>query len=246
MKKNLRKAIVAICGAVMVCGFANAQGDVTIILEAHDVWKDGSGYQMLLDKNHNTFGTIIPEQGPFTNDCNVPSDLFKEFEYKIPADADPSCTPTHMVVDGEVSIKIPAGTYDYVIAAPEKGKRIWIVNDKGTGKSRADDFVFEAGKTYRFLVKMFGGNDGVDLTVTGGTGIAEVKSTSVALSVYPNPVSDILYLTSDKPANSIRIYDIHGQEVIHVTDANSINVAGLPAGVYIVNADGKMARVVKE
>ena len=54
MKSIFRKAIVAIFGAMMVCGFANAQGDVTIILEAHDVWKDGSGYQLLLDKDHNT------------------------------------------------------------------------------------------------------------------------------------------------------------------------------------------------
>ena len=56
MKSIFRKAIVAIFGAMMVCGFANAQGDVTIILEAHDVWKDGSGYQLLLDKDHNTYG----------------------------------------------------------------------------------------------------------------------------------------------------------------------------------------------
>ena len=60
MKSIFEKAIVAIFGAMMVCGFANAQGDVTIILEAHDVWKDGSGYQLLLDKDHNTFGTAFP------------------------------------------------------------------------------------------------------------------------------------------------------------------------------------------
>ena len=248
MKSIFGKAIVAIFGAMMVCGFANAQGDVTIILEAHDVWKDGSGYQLLLDKDHNTYGTVFPKSGYWTKDCNVPADLFKEFEYKVPADADPSCTPKHMVVDGEVTIKMPAGTYDYVIAAPEKGKRIWIVGDKGPDKSRADDFVFEAGKTYRFLVKAFGGYDGVVLTVTGGgTGVEEVKTAPAAvLSVYPNPASDVLYITADKPAHSIRVYNVYGQEVAQATDANSINVANLPAGVYIVNADGKIARVIKE
>ena len=153
-----------------------------------------------------------------------------------------------MVVDGEVTIKMPAGTYDYVIAAPEKGKRIWIVGDKGPDKSRADDFVFEAGKTYRFLVKVFGVYDGVVLTVTGGgTGVEEVKTAPAAvLSVYPNPASDVLYITADKPAHSIRVYNVYGQEVAQATDANSINVANLPAGVYIVNADGKIARVIKE
>ena len=247
MKSIFRKAIVAIFGAMMVCGFANAQGDVTVILEAHNVWGDGSGYQLLLDKDHNTYGTVIPEKQPLTQDCNVPADLFKEFEYKVPTDADPSCTPKHMVMDGEVSIKIPAGTYDYVIAAPQAGKKIWIAGNGGTGKGRADDFVFEAGKTYRFLMKMFGTNDGVELTVTGGgTGVEEVKTAPAVLSVYPNPASDVLYITADKPAHSIRVYNVYGQEVAQATDVNSINVANLPAGVYIVNADGKIARVIKE
>ena len=247
MKSIFRKAIVAIFGAMMVCGFANAQGDVTIILEAHNVWGDGSGYQLLLDKDHNTFGTAFPESGYWTKDCNVPADLFKEFEYKVPADADPSCTPKHMVVDGEVSIKMPAGTYDYVIAAPQKGAKIWIASDKGTGKGRADDFVFEAGKTYKFKIKFFGMIEGVELTVEGGgTGVEEVKPAPAVLSVYPNPASDVLYITADKPAHSIRVYNVYGQEVAQATDANSINVANLPAGVYIVNADGKIARVIKE
>ena len=249
MKSIFRKAIVAIFGAMMVCGFANAQGDVTIILEAHDVWKDGSGYQLLLDKDHNTYGTVIPATGNFTENCNVPTDLFKEFEYKVPTDADPSCTPKHMVMDGEVTIKMPAGTYDYVVAAPQAGEKIWIAGNGGTGKSRADDFVFEAGKTYRFLMKRFGSGDGVEFTVTnsGGTGVEEVKTAPAAvLSVYPNPASEILYITADKPTHSIRVYNVYGQEVAQATDANSINVANLPAGVYIVNADGKIARVIKE
>ena len=145
------------------------------------------------------------------------------------------------------TIKIPAGTYDYVIAAPQANAKIWIAGNGGTGKGRADDFVFEAGKTYRFLMKMFGSNDGVELTVTGGgTGVEEVKTAPAVLSVYPNPASDVLYITADKPAHSIRVYNVYGQEVAQATDANSINVANLPAGVYIVNADGKIARVIKE
>ena len=80
----------------------------------------------------------------------------------------------------------------------------------------------------------------------GGTGVEEVKDTPAVLSVYPNPVSDILYITTDKPARSIRVYNVYGQEVAQATDANSINVANLPAGVYIVNADGKIAKVIKE
>ncbi|MBF0976912.1 MAG: T9SS type A sorting domain-containing protein, partial [Bacteroidetes bacterium] len=41
-------------------------------------------------------------------------------------------------------------------------------------------------------------------------------------------------------------YNVYGQEVAQATDADSINVKNLPAGVYIVNADGKIAKVIKE
>ena len=97
-------------------------------------------------------------------------------------------------------------------------------------------------------MKRFGSGDGVEFTVTnsGGTGVEEVKTAPAVLSVYPNPASDVLYITADKPAHSIRVYNVYGQEVAQATDANSINVANLPAGVYIVNADGKIARVIKE
>ena len=80
----------------------------------------------------------------------------------------------------------------------------------------------------------------------GGTGVEEVKDTPAVLSVYPNPVSDILYITTDKPAHNIRVYNVYGQEVAQATDADSINVKNLSAGVYIVNADGKIVRIIKE
>ena len=168
--KNTYAAIVALFVALLAMPTTmQAQGTATIILEAHDVWADGSGYQMLLDANHNTFGSTIPTSGPLTSDCNVSANLYDAFEYKIPAAADPSCTSTNVLVNGELSITIPAGTYDYCITNPSAGEKIWIVGDGGPDQSRADDFVFEAGKTYRFLIKKFGSGDGVELTVTGGT-----------------------------------------------------------------------------
>ena len=79
----------------------------------------------------------------------------------------------------------------------------------------------------------------------GGTGIDEAKD-SPALAVYPNPVKDVLNIASDKPVHSIRIYNVYGTEVAHATDTNSIDVSHLPAGVYMVRADGKVTRIIKE
>ena len=79
----------------------------------------------------------------------------------------------------------------------------------------------------------------------GGTGIDEAKGLP-ALAVYPNPVKDVLNIATDKPVHSIRIYNVYGTEVAHATDTNSVNVSHLPAGVYMVRADGKVARIIKE
>ncbi len=79
----------------------------------------------------------------------------------------------------------------------------------------------------------------------GGTGIDEAKGLP-ALAVYPNPVKDVLNIATDKPVHSIRIYNVYGTEVAHASDTNSINVSHLPAGVYMVRADGKATRIIKE
>ena len=79
----------------------------------------------------------------------------------------------------------------------------------------------------------------------GGTGIDEMKGLP-SLAVYPNPVKDVLNIATDNPVHSIRIYNVYGTEVAQVTDTNSIDVSHLPAGVYMVHADGKVTRIIKE
>ena len=74
------------------------------------------------------------------------------------------------------------------------------------------------------------------------TDIADA-SAEQALTLYPNPVADVLYLSAT--ARTIRIYNIYGIEVAHATDTDRIDVAHLPAGVYTVNADGTVAKMVK-
>ena len=142
-----------------------AKAQVTIILEAHDVWGDGTGYQLLLDADHNTYGTVIPESGGLTTSGDAPASVYAEFEYKVPVNADGSLTTTNMVYDGSATITIPAGTYDFCITNPTPGDRMWIAGG-GIDPTRADDYVFVDGSTYHFLMVQNGSNDGCQLTVT--------------------------------------------------------------------------------
>ena len=74
------------------------------------------------------------------------------------------------------------------------------------------------------------------------TDIAEA-SAEQALTLYPNPVADVLYLSAT--ARTIRVYDMYGTEVAHATDTDRVEVSHLPAGVYTVRADGTVAKMVK-
>ena len=139
------------------------EGYSRVTLTAGDVWGDGSGYQMLLDADHNTYGTIIPEQGGLTTSGNATAATYAEFEYKIPENADGSLTTTNIVFNNSVTILIPAGTYDWCITNPSPGDRVWIASSAGNVGGRQDDFEFEEGKNYEFIVSLDGTGDRVDV-----------------------------------------------------------------------------------
>ena len=145
---------------------------VYVTLTAGDVWEDGSGYQMLIDADGTAYGDIIPETGGLTTSGDASAAVYEEFEYKIPENADGSLTTSNIILENSVTIEIPAGTYDYCITNPTPGDRVWIASDNGGAGGRADDFVFEAGMEYEFVVSLHGSNDGVELTV--GPGAIEV------------------------------------------------------------------------
>ena len=87
---------------------------------------------------------------------------------------------------------------------------------------------------------------GADIHTTGSydcsTAVAEA-ATEPSLTLYPNPVADVLYLSAT--ARTIRIYNIYGIEVAHATDTDKVEVSHLPAGIYTVKADGTVAKMVK-
>ena len=150
-------------------------GDATIILTAGDVWGDGSGYQMLLDDTHSLYGSTIPTSGALSSACSGNDAIYAQFSHKIPTNADGNCTTSNIVINNSVTITVPAGTYDWCITNPTPGDRIWIAASNGNVGGRYDDYVFEAGNTYEFTVSLFGSNDGVNVTITGGSKLNQPK-----------------------------------------------------------------------
>ena len=144
------------------------EGYASITLEAHQVWNtdpdnpDYSGYQMLLDADATAYGVEFEAaggSGTFAGD-------YANFEYKIPENADNDLETENIVYDGEVTILIPAGVYDYVIVNPTPGDRLWIAAQNGSAGGRGDDFEFRSGCAYRFLITLnSSGNDNTDVEI---------------------------------------------------------------------------------
>ena len=138
-----------------------------VTLTAGDVWGDGSGYQMLLDADANTFGNVIPYINPLSNSGDVSADVYAEFEYKIPENADGALNTPNIVFNNSVTIEIQAGTYDWCITNPSPDAEImYIASFYGNVGGRQDDYVFEAGKNYVFNVAFSGDYDKVDVDVS--------------------------------------------------------------------------------
>ncbi len=148
---------------VKAANHAPEAGMAEVTLSVGDVWGDGSGYQMLLDADATAYGTIIPETGGLTTGGDASAEVYAEFEYKIPENADGAMNTANILLNSTVTIQIPAGIYDFCITNPTPGDRIWIASQNGNVNGRMDDFEFVAGGTYVFTVSLSGQYDMVTL-----------------------------------------------------------------------------------
>jgi hypothetical protein len=219
-------------------------GECVVKLVAGDVWGDGTGYQMLLDNTAALYGDIIPEQGILL-DGDDDGSVYAMFSHKIPTNADGNTSTENIVLDGEVSITIPAGTYDFCVANPDPNAgRIWIASGN---YGRRDDFTFEAGKLYTFTVSLnqSSGNDQVNMT--SSVGLSDVVNATT--SIYPNPTSSVLTINAASVIDNVEIFNVLGQIVytknVMLNNAE-INVSDLQTGNYLVKVTTKEGVATKK
>jgi len=77
--------------------------------------------------------------------------------------------------------------------------------------------------------------------------ISAIDETQLILggnSIYPNPVSSELHLTST--ANFVLIFDLNGKLILSVSNnTNAIDVSMLNEGVYVIDVDGVKSKFIK-
>jgi Secretion system C-terminal sorting domain/Fibronectin type III domain len=72
------------------------------------------------------------------------------------------------------------------------------------------------------------------------------KFDSNSISIFPNPATDILNINGVEGITSLVINDINGRTIKTVSNATSINISDLNAGVYFVNITTENGNVTKK
>ena len=83
-----------------------------------------------------------------------------------------------------------------------------------------------------------------------GEGIDTPTVTESSLSVYPNPVNNKLFISTNEKIETISIYTITGvmvgqQSTVNSQQSMSIDVTNLNSGIYFVKINTKENEIIK-
>jgi len=88
-----------------------------------------------------------------------------------------------------------------------------------------------------------------ELNLSTSDGI-QIFDTQITLTIYPNPATEMVTVTSDKEINQIDIISINGQTIRSITVGDSlkekpIQISNLPKGQYLVRTQAGQSTITK-
>jgi hypothetical protein len=96
-------------------------------------------------------------------------------------------------------------------------------------------------------IMMYGQRFTASYIKSGNIGIQENNPLNSSVSLYPNPVSNILHIETSNPNSTleVQIYSIQGVLLMN-EKGNRIDVSSLTSGIYLVKTDGIYRKIVKQ
>ncbi len=159
------------------------EGKAQITVYENMDWGDGTGYQLLLDADANTYGVEFGV--PNANGAPTPrfsAENYDSYEYKLPENADYEAT--NVMLPGTThQIEINSGVYDFVINNPSEGVYYTASN------SMQDDYEFVSGGVYEITISQNGSNDNTVINHVADLDLGVANVTVDGTVPYTDPVT---------------------------------------------------------
>jgi len=164
----------------------------------------------------------------------------------------------------EATISWPnLGAVRYVLHYKEKDTPMWIQANANVPSRKLINLT--PGKTYQYRLlayfmvdgaEEYGGATGIQEFIAGDGGKSTVVTETIpVVNVYPNPFVDVLNIEMEADADkdiTYTIVDVTGKvvktgtnNVVAGYNTITVNVAELPAGIYVINADNQSFTITK-
>ena len=238
-------------------------------------WNNGSTLDVVINNStfvnndyNGTYGNSITASGNGSVNLNVNNTIFWQNTVNGTAatrDISNGLVSTYDVFIKNTIAAVPsnAGTYGTFSATnvttldPATDNLNLDTEYKPTAGS---SYIIDQGDNSLYDVALFGdldlaGNDRIfNITIDLGVfeydstlGIETISLNENAVKLYPNPVSDKLFIKSNETIKELTIYNVNGQLIKQANImGNSVDVANLPLGVYFVKINTANAETIRK
>lgn len=154
--------------------------------------------------------------------------------------------PTPETPGGEPDQQFNQGDTLADLVVEATGDLTWYEDENGTVEL-PETTPLTDGTTY-YVSQTIDGCESLLFGITAHLSLGTTSFENFAISVFPNPVKDILNIKSEKPVDFVEIFDITGRKLSHLTNIQNsqINFNQFTAGTYIIRIKaGKEIQTIK-
>lgn len=141
--------------------------------------------------------------------------------------------PAYLALDGNnnlyISTESSGKIYKYSLAKTDMQAELFV-----QGLDYANGLAVYNGNLYCAVASQ---NKVVKISLAQSLATAEVQTAGQGVALYPNPVSDVLTIATDKKVGQTRIYSADGRLVNTAENQKTLDVSALKSGVYFLNTE---------
>ncbi|TYA59315.1 T9SS type A sorting domain-containing protein [Formosa maritima] len=82
--------------------------------------------------------------------------------------------------------------------------------------------------------------------ITDGPTLSIESETAEVIKIFPNPVSETLYISTDQQIETVTLYDLLGKQVLLAKKVNQIEVRNLKSGIYLLKIKTDRSKITKK